>query len=605
MTGFGAKGAFDDPKPQLSKLETSLARPVQTVEMALVPLKHGGFSCKALLLDGENRLTARFEAQGSTDWIEVTVLPLDAPGPVFRKLERCAVRYRGALAVRTDERKEEVSRLVMAVAMSIDGLLGLHPGKTIAEALGRKRESGKWIFGRESLRAMLSPEIVEGIATAEGFVLCDVYPSSYLQKSHEGLLDLVLDFRRESDARRLLLIVGRRDDSKPAFATTTHFSIKHLSLASIDPPGADAVRALVAFLLQLRDHENLDVVFPDVLADVAPALLPAPAVAQDRPDEVLNLAIDAECEQSCAFCSIKETAPADDGGDRALARLLADLVSNRQRGVRKVRINGYDPLGFSRIGELLRRTKELGYTEAHVFSPCTRLADLGFCNEILDSLPEKKRFHVPLYSIRAEVHDRIVGRPGAHALVMRALDHLLARVDSRDVWILHVVTKDALGEIDELARFAASKGLAFHPHMPYPSFESKADRYFSSAPRMTDVVEALVPPLLRGQHLSVQGVVPCVVFQRMRNEKSSLRVWLDAPEQKPPLPGTEYRDERFRHRAGETEHAAFHASAIPCPHENKCVLASACPGEILRSYAELYGLDELRPVSLRDLVATT
>ena len=585
--------------------ETSLARPLQSIKMALVPLRHGAFSCKALLLDGENRLTARFEAQGSADWIEVTVVPLDTPGAVFRRLERCAVRYRGALAVRTDERKEDVSRLVLAVAMSIDTLLGLHPGKTIAEALGRKRESGKWIFGRESLRAMLSPEIVEGINTAEGFALCDVYPSSYLQKSHDGLLDLVLDFRRESDGRRLLLVVGRRDDSKPAFATTTHFSIKHLSLGSVDPPGADAVRALVGFLLQLRDHQGLEVVFPDVLADVAPALLPGATIVEDRPDEVLNLAIDAECGQSCAFCSIKETAPAEDGGDRALARLLADLTSNRQRGVRKVRINGYDPLGFSRIVELLRRSREMGYTEAEVFSPCTRLADRAFCNEIVDALPEEKRFHVPLYSMRADVHDRIVGRTGAFALVMQAIDHLLARLDANDVWILHVVTKGALDEIDELARFAQSKGLAFHPHMPYPSFESRADRYFSSAPRMTDVAEALVGPLVREQHLTVQGVVPCVVFHRMRNERIPLRVWLDAPLRKPPLPGTEYRDEKFRHRAGEAEHAAFHASAIPCPHENKCVLASACPGEILRSYAEIYGLNELRAVSLRDIVETT
>ena len=157
---------------------------------------------------------------------------------------------------------------------------------------------------------------------------------------------------------------------------------------------------------------------------------------EERPDEVLNLAIDAaQREQSCTFCSIKETAPAEDGGDRALARLLADLVSNRQRGVRKVRINGYDPLGFSRIVELLRRTKDLGYTEAHGFPPCTRLSDSAFCNEMLDSLPDVKRFHVPLYSTRADVHDRIVGRMGAFDLVMRALDNLLARLAPRDVWI--------------------------------------------------------------------------------------------------------------------------------------------------------------------------
>ena len=59
----------------------------------------------------------------------------------------------------------------------------------------------------------------------------------------------------------------------------------------------------------------------------------------------------------------------------------------------------------------------------------------GICNEILDSLPDVKRFHVPLYSTRADVHDRIVGRMGAFDLVMRALDNLLARLAPRDVWI--------------------------------------------------------------------------------------------------------------------------------------------------------------------------
>ena len=582
-----------------------LAQAAPHVEMAVVPLRLGGFSCKTLMLDGENRLLARFETHGSADWIEVTVVPIDAPGPVFRRLERCAVRYRGALATRTDERREEVLRVVMAVALSIDTLLHAHPGQTIAEALGRGRETGKWIFGRESLRAMLSPEVVEGAVVADGFSLCDVYPSSYLQTSHGELLELVLDFRRESDGRRLLLVVGRRDDSKPAFVTTAHFSVSHLSLGAIDPGGADAVRSLVGFLLQLRDHDGLDVVFPDVIADVAPSLLPEPTAAQDRPDEVLNLAIDAECGQSCVFCSIKETAPANDGGDRVLSRLFADLVSNRQRGVRKVRINGYDPLGFSRIVELLRRTKDLGYTEAHVFSPCTRMADSAFCRDIIDSMPEAKRFHVPLYSIRREVHDRIVGRTGAFDLVMQAIDNLLEHVEPQELWILHVVTKDALLELDDLAYFAFSRGLSFHPHAPYPSFESRADRYFSSAPRMTDVAEALVKPLVRGYRLTVQGVVPCVVFQRMKTERIPLRVWFDVPEQKPPLPGTEYRDERFRHRAEQAGHAAFHASAVRCPHESECVLASACPGEVLRSYVELYGLDELRSVSLRDVVEAT
>ncbi|UQA60190.1 radical SAM protein [Polyangium aurulentum] len=581
--------------------------PEGSAQIALVPLRFGGWAMKGLLLDGDDKLTVRFEGIGTADWIEITALPRDAQGPVFRRLERCAVRYRGALVSRTPARREEVAALVLAVGGSIDALLARAPGKTIAEALGRSRERGKIVFGRDALRAMLSPEIVEGSPIAEGFALADVYPSSYLHHAHGDDLELILDFRRAEDGRRLLLVVRRRDDTRPAFATTAHLSLTHLSLGASDPPGADAVRALVAFVLDLRDHEGLTVEFPGVAADVAPALLPAPEPVPELPpnDEELNLAINADCEQSCAFCSIKETSPAEDGGDRALARLFADLDSNRRRGVRTVRINGYDPLAYSRILEVLGRARDLGYAEAHVFSPCTRLADPRFCDEVVRAMPPAGRFNVPLYSLRPEVHDKLVGRPGAHALVMRAIDNLEERLGPAGVWILIVATRENLADLAEVLAFADRRGFACYPHLPYPSFESRADRYFAAAPRMTDVADAIAAARRRGLRLAVQGLVPCVVLRRMRAEGAPLKAWLDVPDRKPPLPGTEYRDERFRHRADEAGHAAFHAAAVPCPHASRCVLAPACPGEVLRSYAEMYGLEELEAVSLKELVEAT
>lgn len=572
--------------------------------LGLVPLRFAGWLMKGMLLDGDDKLTVRFEGSGTADWIEVTVLPLAAPGPVFRRLERCAVRYRGALVSRTPARREEVAALVLAVGGSIDALLARAPGKTIAEALGRSREKGKIVFGRDALRAMLSPEIVEGSPIASGFALADVYPSSYLHHAHGDDLELLLDFRRAEDGRRLLLVVRRRDDTRPAFATTAHFSLTHLALGASDPEGADAVRALVAFVLDLRDHPGLTVEFPGVAADVAPALLPAPAPMPEleATSEELNLAINADCGQSCAFCSIKETAPAEDGGDRALARIFADLDSNRRRGVRAVRINGYDPLAFSRILEVLGRVRDLGYAEAHVFSPCTLLADGRFCDEVVDAMPAARRFHVPLYSLRPEVHDQLVGREGAHALVMRALDNLASRVGPEGVWILTVAMRDNLADLADVQAFASARGFAFYPHLPYPSFESRADRYFAAAPRMTEVADALALARRRGQRLRVEGLVPCVVLRRMRAEGAPLKAWLDVPDRKPPVPGTEYRDARFRHRADEAGHAAFHAASIPCPQAAQCLLASACPGEVLRSYVEMYGLEEFEAVSLKELV---
>ena len=61
-------------------------------------------------------------------------------------------------------------------------------------------------------------------------------------------------------------------------------------------------------------------------------------------------------------------------------------------------------------------------------------------------------------------------------------------------------------------------------------------------------------------------------------------------------------DARYRQNEGGT---AFVSVAVPCPEAPRCTLASVCPTEILRAYADLYGMDEFRAVTLRDLLAAS
>ena len=574
-----------------------------------VPMRVGGWACKGLDLGADDRLTVRFESIGTRDWIEIVVLPGTTPGPAFRRLRRCIVRYRGTLTEATDERRGEVFALVLGVSEAIDARLVATPGSTIAEALGRTRAAGKLIFGRDTLRALLAPEIHEGAPLVEGWSLMDVYPSSHLRETLGVALELVLDFRRAKDLRRMLIVVQRRDDEKPAFARTTHFSLAHIGGGVADPPGGAEVRALVSFVLQLRDHEGLEVHFPDVTSDVAGLLLaaaPDPVADAAASDDILNLAISSDCGQSCSFCSIKDAHPAEDGGDRVLARLYADLASNRQRGVRAVRVNGYDPLTYSRILDVMHRAKFLGYERADVFSPCTLLAERAFCEQVIEALPPTARFYVPLYGVDAEAHDRVVGRQGAFALVMKAVANITELSGKESVSLLSVATKEGLDDLVAIAGFADARGLRFYPHMPYPSFETRSDRFYESAPRQTDVASrSVTAKRSKRLHLHVHGVAPCVTFRAMAEARVRVSEWLQVPDRPPTLPGTEYREERFRHRAGEADHSAFHASAIPCPHVAKCTVRDACSGEVLRSYAELYGMEEFQPVSLRDLVAST
>ncbi|MEZ4309493.1 MAG: hypothetical protein R3F14_15765 [Polyangiaceae bacterium] len=561
--------------------------------------------CERVELPDDGSLRARFRASADADWIEIVVSPLGARGPVFRRLPRCQVRYVGQLAARTEARKQEVLALVMGLAQVVDARLAATPGASIAEALGRPRRAAPLVFGVRAVRELLG--IDETSPRVAGFRLADVYPSSNVRTTVVRPLDIVLDFRRDEDERRALLVIGPRDDRVPAFLHTAHFSLSFLSAGFTEAPGIETLRAYIGFLLQVRDTPGMDVTFPASIEQTfaAPALTaaPEPPEAPDDPHAVVNLAIGAECGQRCAFCSVKETWPAEDGGDATLRALTAELTDKRRAGVRKVRINGYDPLAFSRILDVLRFATDSGFTEAQVFSPCTRLADESFLDAVLEALPATRRFFVPIYGATAEVHDTVVGVPGAFDRVMRALDLLTRKEGPRAVSLLSVLVRKNLPHLSDLLAFVRRRGLEFSVHLPYPSFESRADRYYEAAARQTDAAAAMRDAAgspTDGRMLLLEGVAPCVVFNAMKDTAIPLAKWLRLPTEKPLLPGTEYRDPRYQHR---DEGSAFQARSVPCPHADRCSLATVCPGEILRGYADLYGLEELRPVPLADLLS--
>ena len=572
----------------------------------------GDWTVQGLALDGDNRLVMRLARTGVGDSIDLVVRRGRVEASNFKILEHCSVGYIGNIYGFEAKERRIVLKLMLGLGQGIDGGLAEDPDMSIAELMGRRSEHRQLLFTRDGLRALLAPEIVQGIPTAGGWALSDVYPSSHLQESDREEMELILDFRRASDAKRALFIVGPRDDKNPAFLRTEHFNLSHLSFG-VGGGGDDdlsLLKVLLSFILQLKDHKELVIEFPTPDVDVAVALLPSTASEADLggvelpSNAVLNLAIDADCQQDCSFCSIKELRPPRDGGDTVLARCLADLQSNRRQGVTRVRINGYDPLGYSRIIEVLQATQELGYEHADVYSPCTRLADRAFCQQVVDALPDNKRFHIPIYGADPAIHDEVVGTPGSHTLLMQAIDNLLDMVGPEGIDLATVVTVQNISQLLPIYRWAQSKGVGSNIHMPFPSFEGKHDRFFDISPRQSDVIDAyFVDDTTREPGMLLpRGVAPCVLFRRMRKAGVPPKEWLDAPAKQPTLPGTDYRDPRYRHRSTQAGHSAQVAPTVTCPHAEICVLKTACAAEFLRAYIEKHGSDEFMPVTLREFV---
>jgi hypothetical protein len=597
---------------------------------ALMPLGEelGGWSCESVRLDGDD-VSVRLRRLQEGDWIEIVVTKRNDL-PVFRRLEHCSVRYRGRVTDRTPAVRAALGDAIHAISGAVDRALAANPSATIAEAMGRSTTPRELSFSREGILDLLSAHLPLGAVASGGWVFEDVVPSTQVRGLKSDVPFMVLDFRHQMNGRRAMFQVQPRRGDDMAHVRTANLSVG-LITGMGDISGSESLQALVGFMLELHDHPGITWTVPERLevnaSPAATALLApsahevtalleqnagAPLAVQDpETSEVLNLSITTECGQQCNFCSVKETGDPKDGGDEAFASLCRDLYEHRKRGVRRVRVNGYDPLTFSRVVDTIGFATKLGYDYVQIFSPCTRLADEAFCAAVCDAAPKGTDFMVPLYAMDAATHDRVVARAGAFDLVMKALENLRARVGAESVHLLTAITRVNQGALVDLWEYAKRHGHPAHAHLPYPSFESRGDRYYSSAPRQTDVVAAAAPRVaaapedFAAQEFVIKmmgGIAPCILFREMTAAGVTPKRWLHVRSVVPPLPGTEYRDTRYHHRAGED---TFQATTIPCPHADACVMAAACPREILRGYSELFGMDEFRPVSLADLVAAT
>jgi len=582
---------------------SQIERPGAAGPHAIAPfgLAVGDWYAAELTLPADDTLNVVFRERNGGDEVIVSIVPRDAPAPVFKRLQHCALRYAARVRNLTAQRRAEIGALILTIGTTIDERLS--DGRSIAEVLGADRSARRVVFGREMLRAFLEPEITAGVPFAGGWALHDVYPASNRRLVDHDELELVIEIRR--DLRRLLFSVGRASD-RPALVRTKNFSVVEIVGARGDTKDVEGVRTLLSFVFQLRDHEHLEVSFPTILADLGLRALPAAEPA--RVDGSLNLALDADCEQSCAFCSVKDGNPAYDGGDATHARALSDLQAAREKGLRHLRLNGYDPLGYSRVLDVLHAARDLGFEKVEVFSPCTRLADRAFCEDVVAALPADRTFHVPLYAMSEEVHDRFVGRPGAHARVMQAIGHLVELIGPEAVRILSVVANDNLAALAEVHRFARARGLSFSAHTPYPMNEGRDDRFFAVAAKQTDIARLAVElhaSLGEGRtDVPVFGVAPCVMFRAFSERGVPPWRWLAAGEVAR-LPGTEYDREDIEHGAGDRATDAFRVSTIKCPHAAKCALTSVCGGSVLRAYVERHGEGEFAPVELSTLVEAT
>ena len=568
-----------------------------TAPLPLLPVATGAWVCQRLELVGEDQLDVRFAAPEPEAAFDLTLARATPDRPATRGLQATVLHVRARLELAPAHRQQEASALLRGLAQRMDAQLMSHPDQTLAQALGRDTTTRTCRFSRSMLLEWLGPAWAPGTRLPGDWQMHDVFPASQLRQ--EATLTLAVELRHAA-GRRLVLLVGQRGQ-KRVLAKTAHLDLEHLTLGVAPGPDGMALLTLLCFTLQLRDHAGLVLEFPE--ADEGLTALPAPTQAPADIDRAVNLGIAADCQQHCAFCSALDAMAPHDGGAAQLADLTRQLQEARAAGVGTVRYNGYDPLAFSRIVELMLRATDLGFLRVEIWSPATRLADPGFRRAVLASLPRQATCYVPVYGGTAEAHDAYVGRPGAFALIEAAVRGIQTDGHPQMAVLTSLLTRRNADQVLAIHQLATAWHAPLQWQMPFPTSESHDDRYHTEALSFAQAADVLVDVWAKHRiKPGVAGLPPCVLHARFRARGVRLTDWLDADRLRH-HPATAYRSARFHHAAdalGSDDTRV--APVIPCPHAATCALAVACPQAILRAHAERFGLDELAPVGLAELV---
>jgi hypothetical protein len=339
-----------------------------------------------------------------------------------------------------------------------------------------------------------------------------------------------------------------------------------------------------------------------------PIAAPAPRAPLTVAPEAVNLVLTAPCSQRCSFCGLAGTVPVSaDPRDGEVMRHESALREAGALGTRRLRINGIEPLESRSLFHLLGVAREAGLSDFDVYSTCRPLADRAFAERFVAAMPATWRVVVPLYGATAVVHDAVVGSPGAFADVMAAVANLDALAGRDHFTFDTVVLRQNVDDLARLAELIRPFGAQWNLHLAFPSGEDPARAqatYAQVAVRHRDVLAHVYPrsgPPLGA--LSAGEIPPCVELRYQEETGIPLLSASRLAKRQHQGPGRRYVGTTVLQSRGSDGVADLEPPHIACAHRDGCALASICPGTVLSGYAEVFGLEELQPVSQEEAAA--
>jgi MoaA/NifB/PqqE/SkfB family radical SAM enzyme len=298
----------------------------------------------------------------------------------------------------------------------------------------------------------------------------------------------------------------------------------------------------------------------------------------------LELALDYRCNLRCIGCRACE----DTGERLAPERAAALLREARAAGTRGAWFGGGEPTLRDDLLPLVRHAHSLGFDPVCVQTNAMRLAYPAYVRALVAAGVTEVRVNAK--SHRAEVHDRLSRRDGAHALLVTALGHLAAHPAVR-VTADVLLARATVDDLPETVAFYAGLGVRGFALWLLSAADADADGEVArEVPRIEDAIPSLERALARAEEHGAEIVSfhtpPCTLPPALR------RIWQPASDLAMTVVDA-------GGHAFALESSPFEGGA-PVEACSTCAARDRCRGP-RADYVRIHGTGELRALAPTDL----
>ncbi len=365
------------------------------------------------------------------------------------------------------------------------------------------------------------------------------------------------------DGRTLTVFVERAVEGGRCFARTARLAVSYYADPGLDHGLAAKVARTVVELLTAREAS----VSPDGLDRALSVDLERSVTGRAR---TLELRINRECNERCAFCNTPEDSDTILPGPRAVH---AAIVAERAAGYEEVTFTGREPTLDPELPAYLRAARGAGYRVVRVQTNGTSFA----AESVLERLVEAgmTAAEISLHTLDAPTFGRLVG---PRRLLDKTLAGLanLARLPDVEVHLVCVLTRLNLDHLAGVLERAA----AVHPRIAQVTVSPMAP-VGDGAARL-DLV-----PRLGALRAPLEAALSVAARHRLR---IALPSRCGAPVCALPA-GAEHLSAELGNAPGQTLEAAK-AKGPAC---SACAMNDRCTG-VWRAYLDRYGHHELHPL---------